>query len=100
MPNLEWVQLFFRIPLCCRHDATINKGKTSACVKDIFGVLKNICRRIQAHRNIYYPQKQTITLHNHLFLIFAVNPTQAKTFENRYSSQILVLQFVLSVPSG
>jgi hypothetical protein len=56
MSSLEW-ELFFRIPLCCPHDAMINKGKTSACVKDIFGLLKKNQRRIQAikiyviHRN-------------------------------------------------
>jgi hypothetical protein len=40
MPSLGWVELFFRIALCCPYGAMINKGKTSVCLKDTFGLLK------------------------------------------------------------
>jgi hypothetical protein len=94
MPSLEWVELLFRVPLCRPHDAMIQKGKTSACVKDTIGLLKKNPRRIHANQNIYYPQKRIlIILHNHLFIVLAVNLTQIKTFETKYSSQALALPF-------
>lgn len=94
MPSLEWVELFFRIPLCCPPDAMINKGKTSVCVKDTFGLLRREKNTGQS-KYVYVTHRNGPLLCIIIYLlVFVVNPIETKMFENKYWLEILVLRLV------